>query len=575
MPGLPLATPKSLCNGVPALAAPLLDETTLAETLDALSHFVRKGGEAEILHQALLDHKNALPGNASWLRPFWDDAYLEWREPLPLGLNYCFRLENGRWGKGAADFVLRVARAAALLGRGELEAELNRAGPQAMDQARSLFYSRIPCPGADELLTVPLAAPPSITILCRGFVFLLPLYGESGSLVSPAGLEDSLAAIRLAAEKLEKAGSPVCPIGAVTTAPRERAASLRAALKSSQSNRVNLQALEQSLLVLCLAPAARSDEDFTHMLLAGEARNRWFDKSLQVIAANGGGFGINLEHAGCDAGIWAWLLDRAASLRGEEEAATDAPLPFRLLEWEAAQPLRGELEALEEDFRRRADGLDLAQASFPEFSRDALKALRTSPDAFLQVCFQLAQHSIFGELRSSYEAVSMRSYAGGRTECARGSTQAALVLAQAISRKTDKKILLELYRKAERAHLGRLVSCQRGQAVERYVFGLQTMWRLKGKELGVNSPPAFFSDPGWLKIKRDSLSTSGMAADGIRAFAFAPVVEDGFGIGYAPGRESSVITATSFRGSGLKARDFCEAFGASASRIAELLKSGA
>ena len=83
----------------------------------------------------------SLPGNTSWLRQLWDDDYLAWRGPLPLNLNYCFRLEAFGKGQdtGLAAFILALARVAALIGRAELEAKKTRSGYQAMDQARSAF----------------------------------------------------------------------------------------------------------------------------------------------------------------------------------------------------------------------------------------------------------------------------------------------------------------------------------------------------------------------------------------------------------------------------------------------------
>ena len=575
LPGLPLASPDALCNSVPALAAPLLDETTLAETLAALAEFALPGGEAEMLHKALVAYRDSLPGNTSWLRQLWDDDYLAWREPLPLNLNYCFRLEAFSKGQdtGLAAFILALARVAALIGRAELAAEQNRSGYQAMDQARSAFYTRIPAFGADELLPVSLTARPAITVLCRGFSFLVPLCYEGNTLASSEVLEQCLTEIRAEADRLAAAGELPGP-AALTTGPREQAAAIRAKLKQHALNRFSLAALEQSLLVLCLDSAEASGECFTRYLLAGPADNRWFDKSLQIIAAEDGQFGINLEHAGCDAGIWACILNTMQDLPAPADAGTIGSIPYRRLEWSIPGALRTELEALSQAFSAASAKVDFASGEFPELGRDVLKAMRTSPDAFVQVAFQLAQHHIFGKLRSSYEAVSMRGYAGGRTECARGCTQAAVTLAEAIQRKEADTVLLELYRRAERAHINRLVSCQRGQAVERYVYGLQAMYRLYGKELGIFSPPAFFSDPGWKIIKHDALSTSGMAAAGIHSFAFAPVVSDGFGIGYVPGTTSTVITATSFRGSGLKANAFIEAVSHSAACLARLLREG-
>lgn len=574
LPALPLTTPETLCTGVPALAAPLLEEDTLAVTLATLSDFVKPGGEAETLHRALVTHKNAQPGNANWLRPFWDDMYREWRDPLPLNMNYFFRLEHERWGAthGLARFILALARTAERLGRGELEAEKTRTGFLSMDQARRAFYTRIPCRSADELLPVELTAPLSIAVACQGYWFIVPLHATDNAPASAASLALTLDAIRREAKRMAKEKGPGLSPAAMTSAPREDAAAVRSALGERQINRLGMKTLEQSLLALCLDPVTKSTTEASQAFLGGPAHNRWFDKSLQIIATEEGEVGANFEHAGCDAGIWAWLLNTADSLLASvADGEGDEALPHRLLEWDVPDNLASTLRSFGKTFAQSCASVDMACRDFPALSRECLKSMRTSPDAFLQVAFQAAQYKIFGCLKSSYEAVSMRAYAGGRTECARGCTQAALAFAKALWRNAPQESLQELYRTAERAHLGRLVNCQRGLAVERYVYGLQTMYRLYGKELGLASPPAFFADPGWLAVKHDSLSTSGMTASGVSAFGFGPVVPDGFGVGYAPSPDRTALVITSFHNSGLKADAFVEAFTEASGHISRLL----
>ena len=578
LPSLPVPELQATCAAVPELVAPLVDSPTLAATHAALEEFSRPGGPGELLQSALRDRQSALPGNASWLRPFWDDMYLSWRGTLPLDMNYCFRFDERRWGGDTALARLTHALGAALsaLHREELAPEQTKAGFLSMDQARTCLYTRIPGHNQDTLLPVAAGGPRSIAVTCQGHWFVLPLLFDGDQAASVPALQTAFAAIRREAAQF----SPSAPVAAMTGASREDAASLRAELCEGLQNRVSLSALEQSLFVVCLDPPHASDDDLIRKILAGDAASRWFDKSLQIIATENGGLGANFEHAGCDAAIWVHLFGQAdkAILSGLDGPDADpAPVArdhaaYRVLRWEAAENADRRLEELCREFDERAQGLDIVCRDFSDFSRETLKSLGTSPDAFLQTAFQVAQHKIFGRPRSSYEAVSVRGFAQGRTECARGSSGDALAFALALQKDTSPEKLLDLYRQAERAHKARMVRCQRGLGVERHMYGLKAMYTLYGKALGLEHEPAVFSDPGWLTLKHDALSTSGIGAPFIRFFGFGPVVEDGFGIGYAPGPDATGLVVTSWKNAHA-ASAFTSAFERAASALAGLLRS--
>lgn len=581
LPHLPIPPLTSLCVAVPELVAPLAADDTLTNTLAVLDEFVRPGGVGEILHRALVGYQEGLGGNASWLRPLWDDMYLAWRNPLPLEMNYFFRFDTTSLGSDRAlpRLVLGLARVAKQLGYGTLEAEESRSGHLSMDQAHSVFYTRIPVAGSDILVPVTLSGPLTIAVVCRGHWFIVPLGGQDGALLTEEQLAGQFLALRRQASSLPEADG----VAALTCAPREQATAIRTSLLQNRINRLGLAAIEQALLVLSLDEAHDSDTGLARNLLAGPAANRWFDKSLQIIATENGGLGANMEHAGCDAGIWAYLLTKVESLlsRAQEaggqdktdasaEPTSSAPQP-RLLEWDIPAGIAAELRTLQTDFFARVDSIELVSREYSEFGREELKGFKTSPDAFLQIAFQVAQYTVFGRLRSSYEAVSMRAFAQGRTECARSSTGSALAFAKALESGEPEGKLRELYRMAESSHLNRLVSCQRGRAVERYLYGLRFIYEQYGRELGIVEMPALFTDPGWAKVKHDALSTSGMGAPCISHFGFGPVVRDGFGVGYAPRKDGSNLVVTSFKDSGLSAESFARAFAKSAERIASLL----
>lgn len=575
LPRLPLPALKDTCEGLAELVAPLVEDVVFQNTRRALAEFARPGGAGELLQRRLEEWRDALPGNSSWLRPFWDDMYLEWRGRLPLEMNYFFRFDDGRWGGAAA--LPRLIRELAIvferLSRKDVPPSLVRGQPIAMEQALRCFYTRIPGERADTLSPVGTTPLPQAAVVCRGHWFLLSLVGSEGGPVGEDAVAGALASIRAEAARLPQAA----PVSAFTAAPRAQAAALRNRLLESAGNRLHFAAIEDALFVVCLDEAASSPDDVGSRLLAGDPACRWFDKSLQIVATEDGALGANFEHAGCDAAIWVSLLELAdAAILSAAEAEKDRPgseaARYRPLVWDVAPETAEELRRAAADFHGKAAGTALCCREYPEFSRNRAKAVKTGPDALYQTSFQAAQHTLFGRLRSSYEAVAMRHYAAGRTECSRGNTPEAGAYARALAGNAAPEALVPLYRAAEAAHNARLVRCRNGQGPERHLAGLQGIYRIFGKELGLADTPALFTDPGVLEMKHDALSTSGIGAPFIRFFGFGPTAWDGFGVGYAPGAERLALVITAQLSSGNRPEAFLAAFEAAAGKTAAALE---
>lgn len=570
LPRLPVPALGNTCDTLASLMAPLLDPSSLASSLEALAAFRAPGGDGERLHNALLKMAEELPGNASWLRPFWDDMYLAWRAPLPGNLNYALRFDEERWGNASAlpRLVLALTHVFELLGREELPPERTKAGFQSMDSVRSCVYTRVPGVPRDTLIAVPLAGEQNILVACKGHWFLLPLQTRDGGRTGEKALARAFAAIREEASALH----PAPPVAALTAAPRAEAAALRDELLISSRNRRNLAVLESALFAVCLDEEHEGEADLNRKLLGGDAACRWFDKSLQIIATENGGLGANFEHAGCDASIWAYILGLAETYIFETAphgGGNEQPRHRRLI-WEVGPELTGKFCEHERSFAARMADVRLACGEFAQYSREALISLKASPDAFLQVTFQAAQHRVFGKLRSSYEAVAVRGFYQGRTECARGSSGEALAVARALESGASDEILLELYRQAEKTHISRVAQCHRGHGAERHLFGLEVMYSLYRHEWGEN-PPALFSSEGWRTVQHNAVSTSCITAPFLRFFSFPPVVADGFGVGYAPGRDATGLVVTSFAGGGYRAADFLAAFEDAAASLRRVL----
>ena len=551
LPPLPLPALGALRDHLPRLLAPLADEATCRESASSLEQFLQTDGLR--LYQRLTQWKKEQGANNSWLLPLWDRQYLGWRGPLPVDMNY-FVILDGPIGKSAGKAAFCLAAAMQHLFNQSLPAEATKAGPLSMRQFRSMFYTRLPYAGCDSLLHCAHGCELQASVVCNGEWFILSLSDASGALHPAHCIDEALDTIRaLATNDI----ATLAPIGAMTTGQRERAAFIRAALLTAPRNQMNLQSIEKTAFTLCLDPPQCNRAALCLNALCGPAENRWFDKSLQIVCPQGGPVALNMEHAGCDASAWCYLLERSAEL-AEKAPVTDSPPVIRRLAWDISPELQTMLRKEAHIHAERAASLHIVPCEAGSlFGKNAIKALQCSPDAFVQIAMQCAQYAVFGTMHSCYEAFSMRGYAGGRTECARPSSPEALSLAKAVADKAPCSSLFPLFSAAVQEHGRRLALCREGQAVERLIFGLKAMHTLYDKGLGMDTPP-FFANRGLMLMQKNMLSTSGLGTPCASLFGFGPVEEYGLGAGYTMRGNALSLVLSAYTNKGPKPDAFAE-----------------
>lgn len=542
MPPLPLPGLSETCERVKELIRPLSPPEDYARACLAVDEFAVSGKPLQEMLCAFRDRRG---GNESWLRPLWDDSYLAWRGRLPMEMNYGLELCDERWGdKALASFMLAMCRFLRRTGSGNLRVEEARGAPLTMDSLRFMAYTRIPCHARDILYRVPLSGPARAAVVSRGRWFLLTLSDAGGAMVS---VDEADEALRSIAERAARQ-PPQPEAGAMTSAKREDAAVVRGRLLEEAANRCALADIENCLFSVSLDEGG---ENFGHDLIAGEAANRWHDKSLQIIAGPDGRFGISLEHTGTDAGLWLYALDWVDRyIKENPEGRGGGVTPaIRPVFWKTDQETAAELSRMSAAHREHKERMGCVFRLFGMVDRKKVKALGHGPDVFIQLAFQSAYYRLVREHPSVYESVSVRNFYQGRTECARPATASALEFARLMAEDpVDADALSKVFVRAGKEHRDRLEYCKKGLGVERHLFGLSMMAKMRPPEGGAASTD-FFSDPALLASTRDTLSTSSVAGPSVRFFGFGPAVDDGLGIGYAMTGGGLQFTVTSLPGS--------------------------
>ncbi|WP_329522007.1 choline/carnitine O-acyltransferase [Spirillospora sp. NBC_01491] len=548
LPRVPLPALEESCERFVAWCEPLLTPDEVAATKAEVASFLRPDGPGRRLHAALRDY-DATEGVQSWLDTFWPYRYLGRRDRIAVNANFFFLFRDAglQQAERAASLISAAVGYKLRLDEERVPPVVQRGRPLSMEQNKALFSStRIP--GAvQDTVRGPYSREwpgPSrerhIVVFFRGTMFRFEVLGPDGRPHTPDELVAGLRAVM-------KDGATRAPtdtsVGHLTTKARaEWAADREALLAAHPGNAAALDTVERALFCVCLEDLAPRDTlEASDHLLHGDSGNRWFDKAVSLIVFADGSAGVNIEHCGLDGTT---VLSFVDAVLGEAPAAVSAasgapgwpggtvpavaPIRFGL-----DDDLRDSVRGAAEAFADYAAGTATTTVSFDDFGGDRAKELRTSPDAFAQMAYQLAHQRAKGRIGATYESIATRQYRNGRTEAMRVVTPEVLRFVAAMDDPgADAATRTAAFRAAAAAHVERARDCQSGRAPEQHLWELQLIQKRRGEELGVTAEPALYRSPGWLVMRDDYLSTSSAPSAGIQYFGFGATSERCIGVAY-------------------------------------------
>lgn len=535
LPSLPVPHLTSTKAKLLEWVEPLLSDIQFKETTEVVNHFFEEDGEAEILQEKLHEWDDKLEG--SWLKPLWDDLYLRYRGSLPTGMHFNILLDNKKHenrytlSELAGKVSHLVTEFYHTIVDGEVVPVTLNEVPLDMSQYKKFFRSvRIPKVERDEFRLAEFDKKNNhVVLLHKNNVYKVNVTNNAGEIYQS---KEIAVAIEMIFQSEKSKGANV---GIFTTAERDKAARVYNQLIVSKVNAKSLQTIADSLIVISMdEESSNSEEAIENLMLNGT--NKYFDKTIQVILTNKGKLGYSIEHSSVDGttifAVISHVNDGLASKEPEVIYTTEKP-SLEKKEWEISEEIQESLTRFEDDYIQAKTDFHVKSRTFESFGSDEIKNMNISPDAFFHMALQIAQYRTFGVLRSVYEPVSVRVFHEGRTECARATSMEKLNLVKAIeSGKESNKFLYTLMKKAGAAHSNRIIECRRGYGVERHMYGLEQMYYLHGAQSGMKELPEIFKDKGYLTMRHDFISTSGMAYDNVKYRIFGPVVEGGFGLAY-------------------------------------------
>mmetsp|Transcript_10526 Transcript_10526/g.17405 ORF Transcript_10526/g.17405 Transcript_10526/m.17405 type:complete len:694 (-) Transcript_10526:10-2091(-) len=586
LPRLPIPSISETISKFLPTALPLAKSDEEKDSLiKACEDFESQAGE---LQQRLLERRDANP-DSSWLQHWWNTlGYLQVRDPVVVNVSYFFQFsDDGSLSQVAPTTKsLGVLRAASLLhsaagfrqlvASGDLPHEaIGRKEPKTPLCSVAYKYMfnacRVPRKGEDTYKIYDPALNTHVIVAVNGKFYSFDFVEkESGEALPLEVLEDRLQEC----VDMSQSGPSLPMLGYLTSDNRDICADARDALLRAGGSKMEeaLKVLESGALMICLdeneEPTSKkqtSEVFWTGGLNSG--RNRWFDKSIQIICTKNGKAGMNGEHSMMD-GMpvvnfcdyvtktpYAEVLAHSkskTSAGGYESAVDNVKDIFGDLNAELTAPssdISTLVDQSKANFEKLISAHELQVQSFQGYGSSAIKKMGYSPDAFVQQAMQLATYRLWGEQGGTYEATQVRPFLHGRTETTRTVSPAssAFIKKMGLRPKRDEMDAskraekLNLLKEAVTSHVKYMGNASKAGGVDRHLLGLL----LSAKE--GEATPALFSHPLYARSKTWRVSTSHLTHPRFDSWGYGEVTPDGVGLAYSIHPNNCMFCITALR----------------------------
>ncbi|KAL7029856.1 hypothetical protein ACKWTF_006398 [Chironomus riparius] len=490
-------------NALPRMAVPPLDETIpkYLESIRPLTddeNFLRISKEAETFQKDLgkkLQRKLVFKSwkAESYVSDWWEEFhYLKSREPLMYGtsiyisdnINCPTKSQSAR----AANLVSVMLQYREKIRTQQLEPiYVREIIPISVSAYQKLFNTtRVPGINGDKIANVEESK--HIAVLHKGCYYKVDVL-HNDRLLNAVELQHQLKEIL---ESQQTTSSIEQNIASLTGWNRTKWAEVRDKYFATGINKNSLDVIETAAFVLSL-----DDEPYNYnldsspkeygqygkQLLVGNGHNRWFDKSFNLCVGSNGKAGVLGEHTWGDGNIVSHFFeeciindyhcyDEHGNLKGQIEYK---PKNVSKLNWELDDD---ELKCLISEAGKAAEELvtnvDHRVAVHKKFGRGFMKSCKVSPDAFIQMAFQLAYFRQHKKFCLTYEPAMTRLFRKGRTETIRSCTKESSAWSKSMDDKNfNKRERLELFKTACQKHQKLYLDAMYGKGVDRHLFALQ------------------------------------------------------------------------------------------------------
>ncbi|WP_207694122.1 carnitine O-acetyltransferase [Enterococcus sp. DIV0212c] len=516
-----------------------------------------------LLQKDLINYAESTAG--SWLAPFWEESYLESRGHLQSESNFALVIDPTYYEQlqsrevKAAQLIYQLTKIYLSLTDGTYPIDYTK-NNQHLDMSFYINFfksCRIPGSKIDSFYKGKEQKEDNyVVIFVSGTYFRLNVTDVSGEIYSMEQLVENMDYI-LSLEHSSEQKEELIPY--LTSVKREQSALIYEQLKLNETNQNNLKQIEEALFILSFSQGDDHNESERINDILLNTSHQFLAKTTQAIITKHGYIGFNMEHTAIDGVPTLNMLTKAFESFNESPQVLNGKKSSSLVqkfEWVLSNELICTLEKAKKYAELENASYVIKYQLISEIGKERMKQAKVSPDAFFHIALAMAQQKVFGTLKSVYEPVAMRMFYEGRTECARSISQEKKDFVTAFYKDDGvdpTEEVLALFLKAATAHSKRINQCQRGQGVERHLFGLQKM------ALNSANETTFFSSEALKILGDDFISTTGIPYDLLESFSFGPVNKAGFGIYYGILDDQVIVTVSAKKSNENNAAQMLEA----------------
>ncbi|XP_045616740.2 carnitine O-palmitoyltransferase 2, mitochondrial isoform X1 [Procambarus clarkii] len=404
--------------------------------------------------------------------------------------------------------------------------------PLDMSQFGNLFNStRIPEIGKDKLKCDSSAR--HMLFMKNGHFYVFDVLDADGNILPPNHIHACISHIAK-----DQTPPPKYPIAILSSENRDTWAACRTELVAA-GNEAALNSIDSAAfnIVFDDQEVGLDAEKMYRTFLYGNGKNRWFDKSFSLVFSRDGQGGLNFEHSwGDGVAVMSYFNEVAKNVNEHPyvhpdsvPAKVDASQLVRRLEFNLTPNLEAAIDKAIQTYETSTSALQVDVLESTIFGKNICKKRNVSPDAMMQLGFQVAYYLQHGMTVATYESCSTSAFKHGRTETVRPATLETVEFAKAVSgsQPPSSEDLKKLVMECSKVHGMLTKEAAMGQGFDRHLFGLRKLAEAQGGQI-----PDLFSDPAYARINHNILSTSTLPSAAISFGGFAPVVRDGFGVGY-------------------------------------------
>jgi carnitine O-palmitoyltransferase 2 len=364
-------------------------------------------------------------------------------------------------------------------------------------------------------------------------------------------------------------------IGSLTLWDRTSWSNTRERLVNTLNNKDVMEKIDSSIFAVCLEDAIpeKKSEQLLRMLCGSNGKNRWHDKSFQIVIRPDGTSCLTFEHSwGDGVAVLSYLTEvhdhivktkiDNTNIEGDIHMGGNNDHTVKKLTFNTDEELVKDTEKAEKfvsDFIGSLDG-----PSFTEKCRATssvwAKQHKLSPDAVAQLAFQLGHSKLNGYPVATYEAAQTSFFKHGRTETIRSCTSASKEMCEiflnpdsTMEERSNSLVAAAKY------HSKLASEAQRGNGWDRHLFALRKLADARDSDNICNSSEdiPFFQDFAYKKLSNIIISTSTLGnIPQLQHGGFNPTGDDCYAIGYQVNKECMEWMITSHIGK--NSQDLCD-----------------